>query len=421
MDFSKLLPLLTGSIAVLSAAVGLAIYVTKLRCDITQSRTEDELKRLRERYSELETKHRTLLSAGSVVFAQKSEIDAQLSTIADAVEAEGSSILVAAPSISALEKTAELVFLSLGGQGSESLKGLRVKLDTVAGTVFNSGKAIITHDPRKESSFAGEADRVSRTKTREMLALPLLYRGRCVGVAEFLNRRGDKQFDLADQLAAERLISSLAGKVGEFVQDPAHFELLGITPRRDAECAAVLFSDVSGSSVLAKHLDAAVVIDLMNEYFEVLCDVAMGHEGTIDKFLGDGFMVTFNVPKPINRPERAALAAALGMQTSFDELKHKWSSLGIPHLFNRIGVAFGPVHRAEMGHSQYRHMTVMGDVVNTASNLCQVASRDKSIVVIDEELVKRLSPEIAVQEIPARDMKGTKAVGTRAYELASLR
>lgn len=421
MDFSKLLPVLTGSIAVLSAAVGLAIYVTKLRCDIAQSRIEDELKRLQESYAQLENKHRTLLNAGSVVFALRSEIDAQLSTIADSVEAEGCSILVAAPSMSTREKPVELVFLSLGGQGAETLKHVRVSPDTVAGVVFKSGKPMITHEPRKESAFAAKADRVSKTYTREMLAVPLLCQGRCVGVAEFLNKRGDKQFDFSDQQAAVRLSFSLGAKVGEFIQDPANFELLGITPQRDAECAAIIFSDLSGSSALAEHVDAAVVIDLMNEYFESLCGVVIGHGGTIDNVLGDGFLATFNVPRPINRPERTALAAALEMQKEFDELMRKWSTLGIPPLFNRIGVAFGPVHRAEMGHSQHRHLTVMGDVVNTAANLCQTGSRDRSVILIHEDLFARMVSEIAVQEVRKEDMKGAKAGTLKAYELTALK
>ncbi|MBZ5535080.1 MAG: hypothetical protein LAO31_03920 [Acidobacteriia bacterium] len=421
MDLAKLLPILTGSIAVLSAAVGIAIYVTKLRCEISQSRLENELKNLQEQHSDLETKHRALLSAGSIVFTQKSEIDTQLATIADAIEATGSSILVPSPSITRAGEPKELVFLSLKGQGSENLKRLRVSLDSVAGSVFKSAKAIITHDPRGEGGFATKADQVSKADTLEMLAVPLIYHGRCLGVAEFLNKRGNKQFDLGDQQAAERLIASLVLKVGNFLEDPDNFRLLGITPRRDAEDAAVLFSDVSGSSEMAKHLDASVVIDLMNEYFELLGDVVLRHGGTIDKFLGDGLMVTFNVPKPVVEPGQKAVSAALEMQKSFDGLKSKWSILKIPRLFNRIGIALGPVHRAEMGHSQYRHITVMGEVVNTASNLCELGSREKNIILVGEEIYQTLASDLMVEEFRPKVATRTKGGLSHAYEVKSLR
>ncbi len=88
----------------------------------------------------------------SVAYNRKIEIGTQLSTIGEAVEAEGSSILVPALSLAMLDETRELVFLSLLGEGSEHLRRLRVSMNTVAGCVFQSGKAIITHDPRRSST-----------------------------------------------------------------------------------------------------------------------------------------------------------------------------------------------------------------------------------------------------------------------------
>ncbi len=60
------------------------------------------------------------------------------------------------------------------------------------------------------------------------------------------------------------------------------------------------------------------------EYFETLCDVALSTGGAIDKFMGDGFMLSFNVGKPIPDHEFIAIEAALQMQTAFDKLKKKW-------------------------------------------------------------------------------------------------
>ncbi len=421
MDLVKVLPILTGAIAVLTSAVGVAIYITRLRCDIQQSRVENELKRLQEQYSELETKHVTLLRAGNVAFTRKTEMDTELATIADAAEATASSILVPPPSIIAGDEPTELVFLSLRGPGAEKLKGIRVPLDSLAGNVFKLTKPLITHDPRRDAGFSAKADEVSKSYTEEMLALPLVYRTKCVGVVELLNKKGNRQFDLGDQQHVERLLAPLCVKVGEFLQDPSNFELLGITPKREAEDAAVLFSDLSGSSRLPKHLEAAVVIDLINEYFEALCSLGLSHGGTIDKFIGDGFMATFNVPKPVAHPELKAVTAAIEMQKSFDELKRKWRIFNIPDIYNRIGIAFGPVHRAEMGHSQYRHITVMGAVVNAASNLCELGPRDRNAILISEDLYPRLSSQLIAQELRPAAPREAKGAISKAYEVVSLK
>jgi class 3 adenylate cyclase len=421
MDLTGLIAEVGGATAILSTVVGVTIYVTKLRCDIARSRVEDTLNRLREQHAGLEMQYRTLLNAGSVAYTRKTEIDAQLSTIGDAVEAEGCSILVPAPSLTLHEQAQGMVFLSLRGTGSENLKRLRVSMDTVAGTVFKGAKPIITHDLRRDSEFANKAAKVTQTSTSELMALPLPYQGRCVGVVEFLNKRANRQFDFSDQKAAERLLSSLALKVGEFVEDPSNFELLGITPRRPAETAAVLFTDVSGSSRLAKHLDASVFIDLINEYFELLCDAVLAHGGTINQFLGDGFMASFNVPKPVPQPERKAVEAALEMQKRFESLNRKWTAVADLELFNRIGIAFGPVHRAEMGHTQFRYITVFGDVVNTASNLCSLGPRSRNVILVDDGLRDSLSSNLVGQEFRPAPLKELKGGLSTAFEITSLK
>jgi len=422
MTLARIIPIVTGLIAIVGAIIGVAVHITKLQSQIQQARLEDQLNRLKEKYSELEADYQSLLRAGTAAYTKKREIQAELSTISAAVDASASSILVPAPSAIADEEPAELVFLVLTGPAAPKLQGTRVPMSSVAGSVFVTKKPRITHTPRQESSFSDKADEVSKFSTDELLAIPLMCQEKCIGVAEFLNKKDGQLFDADDEQFADRLAMSLAAKVGELIQDPNHVSLLGVTPKRKAEEATILFSDLSNSSILSKSMDASVVIDLLNEYFETLCGIGLDYGATIDKFVGDGFILTFNVPRGLAQHETKAIAAALEMQKRFNELKQKWTVLqypGVSNIYNRLGITCGPVHRAEMGHSQYRHITVIGDTVNVASKLCEIGDRSRNIIVIGEDLYRRVSSQVVVRELRAEKLREAKSPISAAYEVVS--
>jgi adenylate cyclase len=192
---------------------------------------------------------------------------------------------------------------------------------------------------------------------------------------------------------------------------------LGITPERVGESATIVFSDISNSSELSLHLNEATVIDLVNDYFETLGDVALSTGGAIDKFMGDGFMLTFNVGRPAPDHEFMAIEAALQMQTAFDTLKKKWQIYEIPPLFNRIAIESGRVLPAMMGHWHLKQATVMDEAVNVASALCEGAPRNRNTIVIGSELWSKVSSRVKARELAATAHKETRAGGLRAWEV----
>jgi class 3 adenylate cyclase len=257
-----------------------------------------------------------------------------------------------------------------------------------------------------------------------MLAIPLMQGKRCIGVAEFVNKEEGGLFDESDQFLAGRLCASLAAKVAEFTSSPEHLDLLGVTVKSKAEEATILFSDLSNWSVLTKQMDTAAVIDLTNEYFEKMCDVCLRNGATIDQFLGDGFFVSFNVPRSMALHQSRAVATALEMQRAFDALREKWLTFQLPGtsaLYNRIGISCGRVHKAEVGHSQYRHITLIGDPVNEAAHLCDAGDRGRNVIIIGQELQDALrdSRGLTVRELSAERLKATRGKVARAYELVS--
>ncbi len=425
MGVPEIIGVVTGGLTILGTVVAVAIYMTRLQAEVQQGKLETAINSMNEkleaaetRYSELKGRYQQTLVAGSHLAGKRQAIDLQLALLSDALDAISSSILVPVPSEIISDESKELVFLTLLGPGSDKLKGLRVSIEgSIAGDVFRNAKPRIIYKARAESSVSARTDEVSNTVSNDMLALPLIYKGECIGVVEFMNKTSGEQFGEADQAHAERTIVSISTSVGEFITDPNSFQMLGITPRKRAEHAAILFSDLSGSSRLIKSMDASVVLDVLNQYFEALCTVAITHGGRIDKFIGDGFMITFNVQYPVQDPELRAVTAALQMNEEFESVKKKWSVFNIPEIHNRIAIDSGPVTKVEVGHSQVRQLTVMGDAVNGASNLCDLGSRDRNTVIVAESVYEKLSAKYSGTELKPEKLRRFEGSLPKSYEV----
>lgn len=427
MSIPEIVGVVGGGLTILGTIVAVAIYMTKLQAQVQQGKLEaaitsmnDKLEATETKYSELKGRYQATLVAGSHLAGKRQAIDLQLALLSDALDATSSSILVPVPSEIINEESKELVFLTLLGPGAEKLKALRVSIeDSIAGDVFRNGKARIIHKARAQSAVSAKTDEVSNTQSNDMLALPLIYKGACIGIVEFMNKRTGEPFGEMDQSHAERTIVSISTSVGEFITDPNSFPMLGITPRKKAEHAAILFSDLSGSSRLIKSLDASVVLDILNQYFEALCTVAITHGGRIDKFIGDGFMITFNVQHPVPDPELRATTAAVQMNREFDLIKKKWGVFNIPEIHNRIAIDSGPVTKVEVGHSQLRQITVMGDAVNGASNLCDLGNRDRNTVIVGESVYRKVASKFAGHELKAGELPRVDSTIPKSYEVTS--
>ncbi|NTV62686.1 MAG: GAF domain-containing protein, partial [Oscillochloris sp.] len=136
----------------------------------------------------------------------------------------------------------------------------------------------------------------------------------------------------------------------------------------------VLFADLRGFTALTERTDPQVLIrKILNRYFTAMTEVLYAHDGTIDKFLGDGVIGVFG--SPIAHPDdpRRALVAAVSMQQAFSDLATTWRiELGL-NIGMGVGVSYGRAVVGNIGSAQRQDYTLIGDVVNTASRLSGVA------------------------------------------------
>lgn len=146
----------------------------------------------------------------------------------------------------------------------------------------------------------------------------------------------------------------------------------------------VFFSDIRGFTSLAERLPPEEVVSLLNEYLGVMLDVIFAHNGTLDKFIGDGLMVVFGAPLDDAEQELHAVQTALAMHKALIALNQKWLSMGRPQIAIGIGIHTGLAIVGNIGSEKRLEYTAIGDTVNVASRL-QVATKELHTPILVSE------------------------------------
>jgi adenylate cyclase len=148
---------------------------------------------------------------------------------------------------------------------------------------------------------------------------------------------------------------------------------------------AALFVDVIGSTTFASERAPAEVVHALNTFFAEVVGATQDHGGLVNKFLGDAALCIFGAPLAQADPTGAALAAARDMARR----------LAGHQLQAGIGVAFGPVVAGNIGTAERYEYTVIGDPVNEAARLTELAKQRPSRVLASWDAVARAHPDEA--------------------------
>ena len=180
----------------------------------------------------------------------------------------------------------------------------------------------------------------------------------------------------------------------------------------------VLFADVTGFTALSEKMDVELVSTILNDCFRDLITSILKYEGTIDKFIGDGIMAIFGAPLAHeNDPERAA-RCALELIADIERFNNS-TAIQLPaRLGLHVGLHSGMVIAGNVGSDLRMNYSVIGDTVNLAARLVEVAPSGE--VYLTGETFKLISG-IAVAEGPFRMMVKGKTAPVPVYKLRSLK
>ncbi len=207
--------------------------------------------------------------------------------------------------------------------------------------------------------------------------------------------------DLEEQ--GETLSRMLPGGVAEKLKGAGH--KIGETEQM---VVTVLMSDVRGYSTIAEASDSSALAGQLNEHRREMNGAILSVGGTVWQFVGDAVMAVFGAPLPQEDHCDRSLEAAVAMHAAQSKLNEKWAERDLSPFGLGIGLSTGEVAAALLGSEERAEYTVVGDTVNLAQRLQDLA-RPAGTIVLSEATVEGLSAPPDAENLGPVEVKGRKA------------
>jgi len=213
------------------------------------------------------------------------------------------------------------------------------------------------------------------------------------------------------QIDAERLHANLARYFSpNVVADLARSDEPLRTTR--AQEVAVLFVDLVGFTPFSAAREPDAVIAYLREFHGRMVGAVFAHGGTVNKYLGDGLMVTFGTPHPGPRDATQALRCALAMLAAARAWSAERVAASETPVRIGIGVHWGTVVLGDIGDARHLEFAVVGTAVNVASRLQEITRHVGRPLVASAELVEAVRREgdddgcVELVELPPQTIRG---------------
>jgi adenylate cyclase len=330
--------------------------------------------------------------------------------LADLLQARGYEVVTAASGREALERVdkerPDLVLLDVvmpEMSGYEVCRRLRAAPETAVLPVV----MVTALDPGQErlkGLEAGADDFLTKpihqaellARVRSLLRIKTLY-DELSELNRTLERRVTEQVAQLERLG--RLKRFFSPQLAELIvagdaEDPLRSHRREIT---------VVFLDLRGFTAFAETAEPEEVMGVLREYHAEMGALILAHEGTLERFTGDGMMVFFNDPVPVPDPADRALGMALAMQARARATAGAWRKRGYD-LGLAVGVAQGYATIGAIGFEGRLDYGAIGTVTNLAARLCGEARAGQ--ILIPRRLLAVVEDRVDVEPVGELPLKG---------------
>jgi adenylate cyclase len=152
--------------------------------------------------------------------------------------------------------------------------------------------------------------------------------------------------------------------VESLLEKPGGLDFGGETRR-----VTIMMTDLRGFTPLCETLEPRQVVAILNHYLAAMTDVVLRHGGTIDEFIGDAILAVFGAPIRHDDDARRALACAVEMQQTMEQVNAQNAGLGLPRVEMGVGINTGEVVVGNIGSHRRAKYGVVGRPVNLASRI----------------------------------------------------
>lgn len=307
---------------------------------------------------------------------------------------------------------------------------------TIINEVLRDKAAVLSNDASVDSRFQG-AQSVIMQGIRSSMAVPLLHADEVFGIMVLDSRVTTNAFtekdlqlfqNIANQAAIAVQNSLYAKKLEHEAVTRERFQRLlspaiaeqvisgKVEVKKGGELreTTIVFTDIRGFTSMSESRTPQQIVDMLNEYFELMVEVIFKYEGTLDKFVGDEIMALFGAPVSHGDDAYRAVKSAIEMTEALEGFNQRRVEAGEDPLHVGIGINSGEVVAGYLGSSKSLEYTVIGDAVNTGNRLCSVAKPGE--ILLSEHTYDLVKDYFEAQELSATQVKG-KAHPLRVFNI----
>jgi adenylate cyclase len=230
--------------------------------------------------------------------------------------------------------------------------------DQVANALTLGANDYVTKPFDKKILFA-------RVKTQTALAQSY---NKATSLAEDVSRRNKLLLKMFGRYVTDEVAKNL-------MESPSAARMGGELQR-----VAVLFADIRNFTEISEHLPPGRVVEMLNNFFDVMIDVIRKYRGTVDKLIGDEVLATFGTTKVRADDTERALACALEMQLAMKAVNARNRASELPELKIGIGINTGDVMVGNIGSEKHSNYSVIGKHVNLAARIQSCAAGDEIMI-----------------------------------------
>lgn len=168
----------------------------------------------------------------------------------------------------------------------------------------------------------------------------------------------------------------------------------------------VFFSDIRGFTAFSEKRSPEEVVEMLNEYFEVMVKIINSYGGVVDKFIGDAIMAVWGAPQSTDRDAHQAVRACLEMRRALEFLNEKRIARNQPPINIGMGLHAGSAISGTIGSDERMEYTVIGNTVNTASRIEASTKAFGADLLISDSVIEKIGDDFQIELAGAAEVKG---------------
>jgi adenylate cyclase len=297
---------------------------------------------------------------------------------------------------------------------------------TIMNHVMRERASVLTHDAAMD--FAGSKGRsMILNRISSAIVAPLMHEEDILGVlwldSETLARFEQRDLEMVTSIAAQAAmfieINILGRKVEQEILSRERFSrllspnvaekvlsgdmVIQIGGQLVQECT-VFNSDIRGFTQMSDGAAPEPLVEMLNEYFELMVETLFKYEGTLDKFMGDGIMALWGAPVVTKDDAVRSVECAIEQMEVLRAYNTRRRARLEPAIEIGIGIHTGPVVAGYIGSSKALSYTVIGDTANTSARLCGAAAPGE--ILVSAATIEALGSRFEYKELRALQLKG---------------